>query len=88
MIIIKKTKIGRLRCVCNVVKMEAQEPVKRLFLYDPDGKKKVGRPKLRRRDGVQRDAERAGIRNWRMAARLHGWRGLLQQARVLSLIHI
>ena len=31
---------------------------------DPDGKRKMGTRKLRWRDGVQQDAERAGIGRW------------------------
>ena len=43
MTIIKNIKIEQFRWAGDVVKMEPQNPVKRLFLYDPDGKRKVGR---------------------------------------------
>ena len=59
MTIIKKIKIGRLRWVGHVVRMDPHDLGKCLFLYNPDGKRKVGRPKLRLRDGARKKAERA-----------------------------
>ena len=44
--IIKKIKIGLPRWASHVVRTDPQDPVKRFFLYDSDGKRTVGRPKL------------------------------------------
>ena len=51
----------------HVVKMDSQDPVNG-FLYDPDGKRKLGRRKLRSRDGVQLGLEEG-----------YRWRGLFSR---------
>jgi len=44
-------------------------------LDKPEGRRRVGRPNLRRMDGVMRDAERLGVRNWRIKTKVRdGWR--------------
>jgi len=44
----------------------------------------VGRPNLRWMDGVMRDAERLGVRNWKRKANdRDGWRRLLESAKTL-----
>jgi len=45
---------------------------------------KTGRPNLRWMDGVMRDAERLGVRNWRIKAKdRDDWRRLLESAKTL-----
>ena len=41
---------------------------RKITLGTPEDRRKVGRPSLRWMDGVRRDAERMGIRNWRTKA--------------------
>ena len=85
MAIIKKIKTRRLRRAGHVARVEAQDGVKRPFLYDPDDKRNVGRLKPRCRDGIQQDAERAGIRSWWMVTSDRDrWRGLLHPPRVVA----
>jgi hypothetical protein len=49
-----------------------------------EGRRRAGRPNLKWMDGVMRDAERLGVRNWRIKARGRaGWRRLLELARTL-----
>jgi hypothetical protein len=53
-------------------------------LDKPEGRRRVGRPNLRWMDGVMRDAERLGVRNWRNKAKdRDGWRRLLESAKTL-----
>jgi hypothetical protein len=53
-------------------------------LDKPEGRRRAGRPNLRRIDGVMRDAERLGVRNWRIKARdRDGSRRLLESAKTL-----
>jgi hypothetical protein len=44
-------------------------PCKKIILDKPEGRRRAGRPNLRRMDGVTKDAERLGVRNWRIKAR-------------------
>jgi hypothetical protein len=37
----------------------------RVFIARPEGKRGIGRPKMRWRDSVDQDAEDLGERNWR-----------------------
>ena len=49
--------------------MQDNLPCKKITLDKPEGRRRVGRSNLRRMDGVMRDAERLGVRNWRTKAR-------------------
>ena len=53
-------------------------------LDKPEGRRRAGRPNLRRMDAVMRDAAKLGIRNWRTKARdRDGWRRLPESAKTL-----
>jgi len=55
--------------------MQDNLPCKKITLDKPEGRRRVGRPNLRLMDGVKRDAERLGVRNWRINAKdRDGWR--------------
>jgi hypothetical protein len=57
---------------------------KKITLDKPEGRRRVGRPNLRWMAGVTKDAERLGVRNWRIKARdIDGWRRLLESAKTL-----
>jgi hypothetical protein len=61
--------------------MEDNLPCKKTTLDKPEGRRRVGRPNLRRMDGVMRNAERLGVSNWRSKAKDRvGWRQLLESA--------
>jgi hypothetical protein len=56
---------------------------KRVFLARPEGKRGIGRPKMRWRDSVDQDAEDLGERNWRrLSMNKKEWKKLLKKARV------
>ena len=59
-------RITRLRWAGNIVRMQDNLPCKKITLDNPEGRRRVGRPNLRWLDGVMRDAERLGVRNWRI----------------------
>jgi hypothetical protein len=40
-----------------------------ITLDKPEGRRRVGRPNLRWMDGVMKDAERLGVRNWKSKAK-------------------
>jgi len=77
-------RITRLRWAGHIVWMQDNLPCKKITLDKPEGRRRVGRPNLRWMDGVMRDAERLGIRNWRIKAKERdGWRRLLESAKTL-----
>jgi hypothetical protein len=77
-------RISRLRWAGHLVRMEDNLPCKKITLDKPEGRRRVGRPNLRWMDGVMRDAERLGVRNWRSKAKDRvGWRRLLESAKTL-----
>jgi len=64
--------------------MQDNLPCKKITLDKPEGIRRVGRPNLRWMDGVMRDAERLGVRNWRIKTKdRDGWRQLLESAKTL-----
>ena len=66
----------------RIVRMQDNLPCKKFTLDKPEGRRRVGRPNLRCLDGVMRDAERLGVRNWRIKAKERdGWRRLLESAK-------
>jgi hypothetical protein len=55
---------------------------KKITLDKPEGRRRVGQPRLKWMDGVTNDAKRLGVRNWRTKARdRDGWRHFLQSAK-------
>ena len=69
---IKKT---RLRWAGHIVRMHDNLPSRKITLGTLEGRRRVGRPNLRWMDGVKRDAEGLGIRNWRAKVMdRDGWR--------------
>ena len=77
-------KIARLRWAGYIVRTQDNLPYKKITLDKPEVRRRVGRPNLRGMDGVMRDAERLGVRNWRIEAKDRGgWRRLLESAKTL-----
>jgi len=72
-------RITRLRWAGYIVRMKDNLPCKKITLDKLEGRRQVGRPNLRWMDGVMRDAERLGVRNWWIKAKdRDGWRQLLE----------
>jgi hypothetical protein len=64
--------------------MQDNLPCKKITLDKPKGRRRVGRPNLRWMDGVMRDGERLGVRNWRIKVKdRDGWSRLLESAKTL-----
>ena len=64
--------------------MQDNMPCKKITLDKPEGRRRAGKPNLRWMDGVMRDEEKLGIRNWRTKTRdRDGWRRLLESAKTL-----
>jgi len=83
--LVTTVRITRLRWAGHIVRMQDNLPCKKITLDKPDGRRRVGRPNLRWMDGVMRNAERLGVRNWKSKAKdRDGWRRLLESARTLQ----
>jgi len=77
-------RITRLRWAGHIVQMQDNLLCKKITLGKPEGRRRVGRPNLRWMDGVMKDAERLGVRNWKSKAKNRdGWRRLLESAKTL-----
>jgi hypothetical protein len=64
--------------------MQNSLPRKIFTLDKPEGRRRAGRLNLIWMDGVMKDAEKLGVRNWRnMASDRDGWRRLLESAKTL-----
>jgi hypothetical protein len=64
--------------------MQDNLPFKKITFDKLEGRRRMGRPNLRWMDGVMRDVERPGVRNWRSKAKdRDGWRRLLESAKTL-----
>jgi hypothetical protein len=63
--LVTTVRITRLRWAGRIVRIEDNLPCTKITLGKPEGRRRVGRPNLRWMDGVMRDAERLGVRNWK-----------------------
>ena len=57
-------KLSRLRWAGHVIRLEEQNPARRVFVAVVEGRRQRARPKLRWKDGVRDDAKKLGERNW------------------------
>ena len=75
-------KITRLRWAGHIVRKQDTLLCKKITLDKQEGRRRVGRPNLGWMDGVMRDAEKLGVRNWNSKAKdRDGWRRLLNTLR-------
>jgi hypothetical protein len=56
--------IARLRWTGHVERMSGEDILKRIMDCKPEGRRRIGRPKLRWVDGVMMDVKKLGIKNW------------------------
>ena len=66
--IVKYIKTARLCWAGHIIRMEEDNPTKKLTLLKPEGSRRIGRPKLRWMDGVEEDLRKIGVRAWRRRA--------------------
>jgi hypothetical protein len=82
--LVTSIRITRLRWAGHIIWMQDNLPCKKITLDKPEGRRRVGIPNLRWLDGMTRDAERLGVRNWRIKAMdRDGWRRFLESAKTL-----
>jgi hypothetical protein len=79
---VQSIKIGRLRWLGHVHRMNDNEPAKRVMSSNPIGRRRRGRPKIRWLDGAASDCRILGVPNWKAATLdRNRWRELLEEAR-------
>jgi hypothetical protein len=77
-------RIARLRWAGHVERMDENCMSRRLMYVQPEGLRKVGRPRARWRDYVGEDARMLGLRSWwATAMNREDWRKLLKEAKTL-----
>jgi hypothetical protein len=65
--------------------MDQRRVVKKIFESKPDGRRKVGRPKLRRLDDVENDFRVMKVKRWRRKAQnREEWASVINEAKVLK----
>lgn len=80
--IVRTIKIGRMRWLGHVHRMDEHRIPRKLFEGAPDGTRRQGRPRNRWKDGVLADLQTLHVRDWRtLAGNRPGWRSLLKEAR-------
>jgi hypothetical protein len=63
--------------------MSNERTLKKIFNTKPEGRRRVGRPKLRWEDGVVQDTRILGVNSWKkVALDRDEWAKLLKKARV------
>jgi hypothetical protein len=69
-----------LRWAGPVIRRENEEIIKRLMIVKPEEKRKKGRSRMRRMDGVEKDLRNLGVVNWKTKAQeREGWREFLEK---------
>jgi hypothetical protein len=65
---VTEIKVRRLERLGHVIRMEDTRLPKMLFNAKPEGRRGVGRPRLRWSDDVEADIKALGIKRWRIRA--------------------
>lgn len=63
--LVEVLKIGRLRRLGQLFRMQELDPCRKLTVMKPGGTQHVGKPKLRWLVSVEENLKNTGIRNWR-----------------------
>ena len=61
--IVKRIKMARLHWLGHVSRMEKNEPARKIFEDVLEGKRKIGRPRLRWKDQVDESLQKLGVTN-------------------------
>jgi hypothetical protein len=65
--------------------MSEDRVIKKLYMSKPEGRRSVGRRKMRRLDDVEEDLRKMRISGWRRKARRREeWKSVLREVKVLQ----
>jgi hypothetical protein len=62
---LKAVKVGRLRWLGQLFRMQEQNPCRKLTLHKAEGTRRLGRPDVKWPDSFEEDLKTIGVRNWR-----------------------
>jgi hypothetical protein len=83
--IVAEIKKARLRWLGHVEMMSEDRVIKKLYMSKPEGRRSVGRPKMRWLDDMEEDLRRMRISGWRGKARRRDeWKSVLREVKVLQ----
>ena len=77
--VVKVLKIGRLRWLEHLCRMQELHPCRGLILLKPEGTWHIGKPNLRVLESVEGDLKNMGMRSWRCNLQdREQWRAILK----------
>jgi hypothetical protein len=83
--IVAEIKKARLRWLGHVERMSEDRVIKKLYMSKPEGRRNVGRPKMRWLDDVEEDLRMMRISGWSGKAwRRDEWKSVLREVKVLQ----
>jgi hypothetical protein len=83
--IVAEIKEARLRWLGHVERMSEDRVIKKLYMNKPEGRRSVGRPKMRWLDDVEEDLRNMRISGWRGKTRRRDeWKYVLREVKVLQ----
>jgi hypothetical protein len=78
-------KKSQLRLNKDVIRIDQRRVVKKIFDSKPEGRRKVGRPRLRWLDDVENDLRVMKVKRWRIKAQnREEWASVIKEAKVLK----
>jgi hypothetical protein len=81
--IVKVIKVGRLRWLGHLFRMQEQNSYRKLTLHNPEGTRRIGRPAVRWLDSAEEDLKTLGVRNWRRKSQdPDQWRAVVKEAKI------
>jgi hypothetical protein len=83
--IVAEIKKVRSRWLGHVERMSEDRVIKKLYMSKPEGRRRVGRPKMQWLDDIEEDLRKMGISGWRGKARRRDeWKFVLREVKVLQ----
>jgi hypothetical protein len=80
--IVTEIKVRRLKWLGHI-RMDGARMAKKVSVSKPEGRRDIGRQKLRSLDGVEDDVKALGIRRWRIKAQdRNEWTAIRREAKV------
>jgi hypothetical protein len=81
--IVTEIKVRRLKWLGHIIRMDGARMAKKVFVSSPEGRRDIGRPKLRWLDDVEDDIKAVGIRRWRIKEQDRSeWTAIKTEAKV------